>query len=262
MSSAAAVAALAQRGVVAVPAQLAAGAPSAGEVALHRLEIDRVVVRRPAVRARPRPVRPARAASCQASTTAVAAQRAQRVEAVAERVDVVDEEVVVRASAARRARSSGSSSQQARRRAHALRSAPRGTRRSPIFRLSLSTNTGRAGSKRRSASQSRVSNAFCHGCDVPGTRPEHRAAVVGERFEVEHLRALRRAAPAAGGSCREPVGPQITRAVDSRAGSVSSAAMHGAAEVAGSRLRARGRESRSGRARVASAPLRWPPRQQ
>ena len=46
-----------------------------------------------------------------------------------------------------------------------------GTRRSPTFLLSLSTITGRAGSKRRSASQTLDSNCFCPGCGLPGTRP-------------------------------------------------------------------------------------------
>ena len=95
--------------------------------------------------------------------------------------------------------------------------------------LSLSTNTGRAGSKRRSASQTAVSNAFCDGCALARHEAEHRAAVVGERLEVEHLRAVLAPARAAAGSCPSRCVPQTTPK-SKRRGSVSSAATHGAAE--------------------------------
>ena len=121
-----------------------------------------------------------------------------------------------------------------------------GTRRSPTFLLSLSTNTGRAGSKRRSASQTRESNCFCPGCALPGTRPEHRAAVIGERLQVEHLRALRAQ------RLQQPALARTGGAADHavlearRAKRRAPAALR--AGTRGSRLRAGGRESRSGRA--------------
>ena len=46
-----------------------------------------------------------------------------------------------------------------------------GTERLPIFALSLSTYTGRAGSKARKACQRPESKPFCEGCGRPGTVP-------------------------------------------------------------------------------------------
>jgi hypothetical protein len=55
-------------------------------------------------------------------------------------------------------------------------------------RLSLSTNTGRAGSKPRSACHS-GSRSLLRRLRLAGQGAEHRAAVAGQAFEVQHLRA-------------------------------------------------------------------------
>ena len=102
-------------------------------------------------------------------------------------------------SSATRARAAARASRQGDARMRAISAS--GTRRSPIFLLSLSTNTGRDGSSRRSASQTSVSNAFCDGCALPGTRPSTEPRWLASAFEVEHLRAARGERVAAGGSC-------------------------------------------------------------
>ena len=98
-----------------------------------------------------------------------------------------------------------------------------GTRRSPIFLLSLSTNTGRDGSSRRSASHRRVSKAFCDGCALPGTRPSTEPRWLARRFEVEHLRACGGERMRAGGSCPSR-SARRSRASRTAAGSASSSA--------------------------------------
>ena len=104
--------------------------------------------------------------------------------------------------------------------------------------------TGRAGSNRRSASHSRDSNCFCPGCGLPGTEPEHRAAVVGQQLPGRAPARPASPALAASGSCPSRWG-RTPR------GTESAAAVHPArrsprAGIPCSRLRAGAPESRSG----------------
>ena len=113
--------------------------------------------------------------------------------------------------AAGRTRSSSASSSRRQGLARIRSISASGTATLPTFLLSLSTNTGRAGSKRRSWSHTSVSKRFCVGCGWPGNHAQHRAAVAGQRLQVQHLRARRGPAHAAAASCPSPVGPQTTR---------------------------------------------------
>ena len=85
-----------------------------------------------------------------------------------------------------------------------------GTRSSPIFLLSLSTNTGRAGSSRRERVPQRDVECFCVGCALPGTSPstEPRWLAIDSRSSTwppfAAIAPSRRLLP-------EPVGPQTTR---------------------------------------------------
>ena len=222
-------------------------APTAGEVALHRLQVDRVVVRDeqvahdlgratgargllPGVR-RPR-CRAARAARRAARRTPRCRRRRSRSPRAAG--------ARVRRAPAR-ARRSGE--------ARMCSISAGGTRRSPTFLLSLSTYTGRAGSKRRSASQTRESNCFWPGCALPGTRPSTEPRWFASASRSSTCAPCALPAPAAGGSCRSRWcrRPRGTR---SAAGSVSSAAIDRAPVFAVAALEHGARESRSGRARA------------
>ncbi len=85
-----------------------------------------------------------------------------------------------------------------------------GTRTLPTFLLSLSTYTGRDGSKCRSASHTKLSKRFWLGCSWPGMWPS---------TELRWLASASRSstcAPWAASACSRrvlplPVGPQTTR---------------------------------------------------
>ena len=95
-----------------------------------------------------------------------------------------------------------------------------GTRRSPTFLLSLSTNTGRAGSRRAQRVPERGVEGLLRGCGSPGTRPSTEPRWLASASRSSTC-APARAAPAAGGSCPSRSAPQTTRSRSAPAASPS-----------------------------------------
>ena len=140
------------------------------------------------------------------------------------------------------------------------RAARRAPARLPILRLSDSTNTGRAGSKRSSAIEQLRLERLLRRLRVAGKVAQQRAAVPRELLEVEHLRALvaqrgEQAALAGAGQAADD------DEVEPR-GQPSAAPRRRAGATSGSRRRAAPRASRFRSAHARANALRLPPRQQ
>ena len=78
-----------------------------------------------------------------------------------------------------------------------------GTNRRPIFLLSASSHTGRAGSNRRSASSTSVSKYFCDGCGWPGRSPS------SEPLWLANVSRSSTCSPSRASACSSRVLPQL-----------------------------------------------------
>ena len=152
-----------------------------------------------------------------------AAQFDQAVEQPAEALGVADEVAVVLqqqlqprgVGAARRACTGRARA--------AARSAPRARAARRSCGSRLRRTPAAPGRSAAAPASSSVSKRFCAGLRLPGTRAQHRAAVAGQAFQVQHLRALRGQRLQQPASCRCRCGRTARGSRSAAAASASSA---------------------------------------
>ena len=210
---------LAQRSVAAVPAQAQRRVRQAGEIAPHRLEVDRVVVDDEQVAHDLGRASGARG-FLPGVDDRVAAQRAQSVEAGAESRRCRRRRSRSRPSAGRRARRAAARARGTAR-AHALDQRLGHAQVADLLALAFDEDRSRRIEPAQRVPE-RVSNAFCVGCALPGTRPSTEPRWLASASRSSTCAPWRRARRG-GGSCPSR-SARRRRASRSASGSASSSA--------------------------------------